>query len=25
MLYGEAGLAQLRARLTPGKPLAENE
>ena len=25
MLYGEAGLAQLRARLMPGKPLTENE
>jgi len=25
MLYGEAGVAQLRTRLIPGKPLAENE
>jgi drug/metabolite transporter (DMT)-like permease len=25
MLYGEAGLAQLRARLMPGKPLAESK
>lgn len=25
MLYGETGLAQLRTRLTSGKPLAENE
>jgi drug/metabolite transporter (DMT)-like permease len=25
MLYGEIGLAQLRARLAPGRPLTENE